>query len=145
MFEQLLMQAGFAESSAALLETVAVLVIAIGGIVSGVAGFMKAGRAKDFAIAAGQASQVYGQKAVEAKDRVKGVVDALYQLTPEEQKKVLDKTIVPMSQITEEVRKGTEQVNKIDDLFPEFQASKIADLPRESFDTRPAVLRSLKK
>lgn len=126
----------FGESTAELVTSVALLIGAIGGIIAGVAGFMKAGKARDFAISAGQVAQLGAQKAVEAKDRVKGVTDALYTLTPADQKKVLDSLIPSMTKMTEEVNVGTAQVNKIDALFPEFQANKL-EVPREKFQTKP--------
>lgn len=131
-------QQSFGGSATDLIIAVTGLVAAIGGILAGVAGFMKAGKAKDFATTAGQVAQMANQKAVESKDRIKSTLNAVYELTPEDKKAVLKELIPKMDQLTEEVVKGTQQVNIIKEQIPEFDANKL-NVPREKFRTEPIV------
>ena len=141
MFEQLLMQAAeasFAASATDLLIAVTGLIAAIGAILIGLSGFMKAGKAKNFALQAGQVAQVANQKAVESKDRIQTGLDAIYQLAPAEQKKVLDETMPKLDQLKKEVEVGTAQVDRINSILPDFNANKLS-IPREDFETKPST------
>ena len=129
-------QESFGGSATNLIIAVTGLVAAIGGIVGVAASFMKAGRAKDFAVQAGQVAQMANQKAVEAKDRIKTGLNAVYELTPAEQKVLLKELIPKMDQLAEEVNKGTAQVNVINEQIPEFNANRLK-VPREKFETKP--------
>jgi hypothetical protein len=134
---QQVVQQSFASSATDLIIAVTGLAGAIGGILIAVSGYMKAGKAKDFALQAGQVGQMANQKATEAKDRIATGIDAFYQLAPEEQKKVLDATIPDMNKLKQEVKAGTAQVDRIDSIIPEFKAKNL-DVPREKFATKPS-------
>ena len=131
-------QESFGGSATNLIIAITGLVAAIGGIVGVAATFMKAGRAKDFAIQAGQVAQMANQKAVEGKDRIKSTLNAVYELTPEDKKALLRELIPKMDQLAEEVNKGTAQVNVINEQIPEFNANKLR-VPREKFETKPII------
>jgi hypothetical protein len=131
-------QESFGGSATNLILSTTGLVAAIGTAAGTIAVFFKASRARDFAIQAGQVAQMANQKAVEAKDRIKTGINAMYELTPEEQKAVLKELIPKMDQLAEEVSKGTAQVNVINEQIPEFNANKLK-VPRERFDTKPIV------
>lgn len=130
-------EASFAASATDLLIAVTGLIAAIGAILIGISGFMKAGRAKNFALQAGQVAQVANQKAVESKDRIQTGLDAIYQLAPAEQKKILDETMPKLDQLKKEVEVGTAQVDRINSILPDFNANKLP-LPREDFETLPS-------
>ena len=139
MFEALIqsvVQQSFAGSATDLIIAVTGLAGAIGGILIAVSGYMKAGKAKDFALQAGQVGQMANQKATEAKDRIATGIDAFYQLAPEANKKQLDATIPDMNKLRQEVQAGTAQVERIDTIIPEFKSSNL-NVPREKFNTKP--------
>jgi hypothetical protein len=127
----------FATSATDLILAVTALAAAIGSILLGVSGFMKAGKAKDFAISAGQVSQMANQKATESKQRISTGIDAFYNLAPAEQKAQLDNTLPDMKKLTEEIKTGTAQVDRINSIIPEFKAANLA-VPREDFETKPS-------
>ena len=142
MFEQLLMQVvqeSFASSASNLIIAITGLAGAIGGILLALSGYMKAGKAKDFAISAGQIGQMANQKATEAKDRIATGLDAIYQLAPEEQKKVLNETIPRLDKLRQEVQAGTAQVERINSVIPEFNSNNL-NVPREKFNTKPNAI-----
>ena len=134
-------QESFGTSATNLIVAITGLAGAIGGILLAVGGYMKAGKAKDFAISAGQIGQMANQKATEAKDRIATGLDAVYQLAPEEQKKVLNETIPRLDRLRKEVEAGTAQVERINSIIPEFNANNL-DVPREKFQTKPSTIGS---
>ena len=137
VFEALIQQ-GFASSSTELILAVGALVGVLGPLIIAIAGYMKAGRAKDIATAAGQGATLASQKSVEYADRIRSILQAGYNLTPEEQKKVLDAVTPDMDKLREQVKVGTEQIRIISDNLPlEARADSNVTLPRERFNTKP--------
>ncbi len=140
MFEQLIAQA-FASSGTNLIGEIALLIGAVGGFITGIAGFMKAGKAKDIAVAGGQAATFASQKTVEYADRIKNILQAGYNLSPEEAKKAADSVVDDMDKLSEQVKYGTEQFKIVIQNVPlEARADSIRELPREKFDTKPDPL-----
>jgi hypothetical protein len=132
MFEHIIMQAvngsaivvpqGADPNLAATLQALGIL----GAIASGIIGFLKSKQAKEFADVAGKVATAGLQKGTEAKA-------AVLKLAPEDKQELL-------KSLTEEVKKGMEQVNTIKAQKPTFDPEKM-QMPRESFDTRPVQKR----
>jgi chemotaxis protein histidine kinase CheA len=140
MYESVIMQAAsqsFSSSTTELILAISALVGVVATILTSVAAFMKAGRAKDVATAAGQAGTLGAQKTVEFADRIRNILAAGYNLSPEEAKTAADRVVPEMDKLTQQIKTGTEQVRVVKDNLPIEARADSVNMPREKFSTKP--------
>lgn len=140
MFESLILSTaeGFAESSTGLITAIGILIGAAAPLVIAIAGYMKAGKAKDIATTAGQGMTLFGQKTNEYADRIKNILQAGYNLSPEQAKEAANSVVDDIDKLTTQIQVGTQQFNVIRDNLPlEARADSNQSLPREGFNTKP--------
>jgi UPF0716 family protein affecting phage T7 exclusion len=130
-------------SYTALITAVGTLVGTIGSIIGVAVVFIRNKQTKAIAEQVGLGMVTFGQKTVENTDRIRNLTRAGYELSPEEAKTFLKQNQQGADQLTESVRKGTEQLQIIKENLPQPTAQKIETLkktlPHEGFNTEPTV------
>jgi hypothetical protein len=128
-------------SITALIVAIGTLVGTIGSIIGVVVVFIKNKQTKEIATQIGVGMSTFGQKTVENTDRIRNLTRASVELSPEEARKFLAGKRQDIDQLTESVKRGTEQLKTIEENLPKPTMEKIKmvknGLPQESFDTRP--------
>ena len=122
-----------------LIREIGLLAGVIGGVVAGIAGFVKAksSNAKvdnvaDEFIKAGQYLTAMGQKTVEQEERIKTIGEALVKLSPDEVKQWLASNRVTVEELREHAKVARQQLEILDSQIPrEAKANLIRNLPRE--------------
>lgn len=130
-------------SYTALITAIGTLVGTIGSIIGVAVVFIRNKQTKAIAEQVGLGMVTFGQKTVENTDRIRNLTRAGYELSPEEAKTFLVQHKQGADQLTESVKKGTEQLEIIKENLPQTTTTKInalgKTLPTESFETKPTV------
>lgn len=129
------------DSYLGLIGGIATAIGTIGSIIGVIAVWIKDKRTKEIATQVGVGMSTFGQKTVEILDKNKALAQAVYNMAPEEGKKLLKDKKADVDSLTESVRYGNEQLKTIEEQIGGKTINNIRaikrTLPKEPYETRP--------